>query len=80
MFQIVCSHANVVVQIATKTTSDCVQLYYFWKKLSVDYKVTHVGGHETAAEATSPKATTSGTHAAELRAHVCEMPDCSAVS
>lgn len=29
-------------QIPRKTTSDCVQLYYFWKKLSVHYKAPHL--------------------------------------
>lgn len=58
-----------------KTPADCVQLYYFWKKLSVDYKVTtinsdteHIGGSLVQAQS----------HV-EVRPHVCEMPDCSAV-
>ncbi|XP_062563525.1 mucin-4 isoform X2 [Armigeres subalbatus] len=28
-----------------KTTADCIQLYYFWKKLCVDYKTTHLLQH-----------------------------------
>ncbi|XP_058812874.1 serine-rich adhesin for platelets isoform X2 [Topomyia yanbarensis] len=28
-----------------KSTGDCVQLYYFWKKLCVDYKTTHLLQH-----------------------------------
>ncbi|XP_021693695.1 uncharacterized protein LOC5566210 [Aedes aegypti] len=28
-----------------KATADCVQLYYFWKKLCVDYKTTHLLQH-----------------------------------
>lgn len=30
------------MQMPRKSTSDCVQLYYFWKKLSVHYKATHL--------------------------------------
>lgn len=83
------------LQIENKTTSDCVQLYYFWKKLSIDYKVTNQVGNEAPVSVT-PNTTTAvvaktattaasnhstASHApTEMRAHVCDMPDCSAVS
>ncbi|XP_053685909.1 serine-rich adhesin for platelets [Sabethes cyaneus] len=31
--------------LPAKSTDDCVQLYYFWKKLCVDYKTTHLLQH-----------------------------------
>lgn len=103
--------------MTTKTSGDCVQLYYFWKKLSVDFKVIHLA-EEPTAEAPKPMAidvkpalaeikleeppsrssslpidkvqpnssrpasapTTQPPQPAEVRAHVCDMPDCSAVS
>lgn len=49
----------------------------------MDYKVTHLGGNtELAADAAASSATigTAPVHHPEVRAHMCEMPDCSAVS
>lgn len=61
-----------------------MQLYYFWKKLSVDYKVTHLGGNTDMAidsgSSTPAVVNAAPVHHPEVRAHVCEMPDCSAVS
>ncbi|EAT40251.1 AAEL007995-PA, partial [Aedes aegypti] len=48
-----------------KATADCVQLYYFWKKLCVDYKTTHLLQH-------------GDNSMNDVRPHVCEVPDCSA--
>lgn len=56
-------------QLGSKTTGECVQMYYFWKKLCVDYKVTHLKTE------TPPQ-----NHANDPKPYVCEIPDCSAVS
>lgn len=95
--------------LPAKTTGDCVQLYYFWKKLCVDYKTTHLLQHGNNSmkfinlnaspddllldhigyTATPPHAvvkTATGTGqptintGSDVRPHVCEVPDCSAVS
>lgn len=79
---------KIAKEIPTKTTGDCVQFYYFWKKLCVDYKCTHLNAEQTVQEinsSSSSTATASGTAPIavtqqEIRPHVCEMPDCSAVS
>lgn len=65
-------------QIKTKTTGDCVQFYYFWKKLCVDYKFTHLSTDQPPPEPMADGQ--ANTAQPEARPHVCEMPDCSAVS
>lgn len=79
---------EIAKEIPTKTTGDCVQFYYFWKKLCVDYKCTHLNADQSAQDGGSSSIAVAGTinNAAapntqqEIRPHVCEMPDCSAVS
>lgn len=78
---------KIAKEIPTKTTGDCVQFYYFWKKLCVDYKCTHLNADQTVQEMNSSSNTASGngntptaTTQQDIRPHVCEMPDCSAVS
>lgn len=61
------------IQIPNKTTADCVQFYYFWKKLRVDYKASYSANDNTDGMQHMHQ------HV-EMRPHVCEMPDCSAVS
>ncbi|XP_031619520.1 uncharacterized protein LOC116338427 isoform X2 [Contarinia nasturtii] len=62
-------------EIPSKTTGDCVQFYYFWKKLCVHYKSTHLSSELfNSADGNSINATNQQ----EARPHVCEMPDCSA--
>lgn len=51
-----------------------MQLYYFWKKLGVDYKIPR-----DIENSTSSNQQQSTIHH-EARPYVCEMPDCSAVS
>lgn len=110
---------RIAKDINNKTTGDCVQLYYFWKKLCNEYKSTHLP-QPNRADATvtynknnnNNNATTNSdnnffdyvnnhnnsnnlaiqngnnmnsaaavaNHNSELRPHVCEVPDCSAVS
>lgn len=53
-----------------------MQFYYFWKKLSVHYKSTHLNSELNATDGNL----TAITNQQEARPHVCEMPDCSAVS
>lgn len=108
--------ATIARDILHKTTGDCVQLYYFWKKLCNEYKSTHLPQRQSSARnlecnfnankhnnnddffdyvdnsATTNNATTTiiqnghnnnnnnTNHNSELRPHVCEVPDCSAVS
>lgn len=108
--------ASIARELTTKTTGDCVQLYYFWKKLCNEYKSTHlpqnrdcnfavhnknnnnnnatncdnnffdyVNNHNNSNNLTSPSGNgqhnpSAGNHSAEHRPHVCEVPDCSAVS
>lgn len=109
---------SIARDILNKTTGDCVQLYYFWKKLCNEYKSTHLPQHRNCNFAAHNKnnnnnnATncdnnffdyvnnynnsnnltiqngnnigsnnpTAANHNPELRPHVCEVPDCSAVS
>ncbi|KAI8130966.1 Transcriptional-regulating factor 1 [Lucilia cuprina] len=59
--------SKISKELGTKTTGECVQMYYFWKKLCVDYKVTHLKTE------TPPQ-----THANDPKPYVCEIPDCSA--
>ncbi|XP_055850932.1 uncharacterized protein LOC129915428 isoform X2 [Episyrphus balteatus] len=60
-------------EIITKSTSECIQLYYFWKKLCVDYKMTHL-----KVETDDVTQSQFSSQVSEHRPHVCEMPDCSA--
>ncbi|XP_055700115.1 uncharacterized protein LOC129799871 isoform X3 [Phlebotomus papatasi] len=80
-------------EIPHKSTGDCIQLYYFWKKLCVDYKLTHLQqnnqrriSHELNNNAplvfgtdshNTPNAQSHSSHT-DIRPHICEMPDCSA--
>lgn len=111
--------SNIAHEILNKTTGDCVQLYYFWKKLCNEYKSTHlpqnrdcnftvqnknnsnnnatncdnnffdyVNNHNNSNNLTIQNGnnigqinpTAANHNSAELRPHVCEVPDCSAVS
>lgn len=86
--------------ILTKSAGECVQLYYFWKKLCNEYKSSHLPSTRNCNTAIHIKSNgsshnflssnlqngsyvgqnnpTTANH--ELRPHVCEVPDCSAVS
>lgn len=112
--------ATIARDILHKTTGDCVQLYYFWKKLCNEYKSTHlaqtrdcnfavhiknnnnnnetncesnffdyVNGHNNSNNLTIQNGNSVGQNNptaavnhnnSELRPHMCEVPDCSAVS
>ncbi len=102
--------SNIARDILHKTTGDCVQLYYFWKKLCNEYKSTHLpkttrqcnfiaynnnnddffdyvdsngtgnNGHNNHNNSTAAANNNNNIHNSELRPHVCEVPDCSAVS
>jgi hypothetical protein len=110
--------STIARDILNKTTGDCVQLYYFWKKLCNEYKSTHlprnreynfaahnknnnnnnetncdsnffdyVNNHNNSNNLTIQNGNIMGqhnpsapNHNSELRPHVCEVPDCSAVS
>lgn len=113
--------SSIARNILNKTTGDCVQLYYFWKKLCNEYKSTHlpsirdcnftahsknnnnnnatncennffdyVNSHNNNSNnltiqngnniGQSNPTTAAANHNSELRPHVCEVPDCSAVS
>ncbi|XP_059217872.1 homeobox protein 5 isoform X2 [Stomoxys calcitrans] len=61
--------SRISKELGTKSTGECVQMYYFWKKLCVDYKVTHL-------KTETPPQTNH--HAADPKPYVCEIPDCSA--
>ncbi|XP_055325066.1 uncharacterized protein LOC129579232 isoform X2 [Sitodiplosis mosellana] len=62
-------------EIPSKTTGNCVQFYYFWKKLCVHYKSTHLSSElNSTMDGHSPNVINQQ----ESRPHVCEMPDCSA--
>lgn len=112
--------SSIARNIINKTTGDCVQLYYFWKKLCNEYKSTHLpqtrdcnfaahiknnnNNNETNCESNffdyvnnhnnsnnltiqngnnigqnNPTAAVNHNNS-ELRPHMCEVPDCSAVS
>lgn len=105
--------SRVALDIAKKTTGDCVQLYYCWKKLCSEYKSTHLPPNRDCISTDHNKdnnktakcdnnffdynnssnltiqngnhngqinSTAAANHNSELRPHVCEVPDCSAVS
>lgn len=115
--------ASIARDILHKTTGDCVQLYYFWKKLCNEYKSTHLpkatrqssslrecsnfiankhnnnddffdyvdssnsmtlngngNGHNHNNSTAAANNNNNNNHNSELRPHVCEVPDCSAVS
>ncbi|KAL5283952.1 TRERF1 family protein [Megaselia abdita] len=63
-------------EITTKTIKDCIQLYYFWKKICGDYKTTHLK-REVETDNHQPCGSSSSVFA-EPRPFLCEMPDCSA--
>lgn len=87
---------KIAKEISDKTTGDCVQLYYFWKKLCIDYKKTHLyqnnmkslvddnySNDSLLLDCSNIITNTNHTHLTqnnELRPHVCDVPDCSAVS
>jgi hypothetical protein len=88
---------RIACDISEKTTADCVQLYYFWKKLCVDYKKTHLNslasdndtvngsddGYSSGHQMQYQHQQHNHHHlsiGSEPRPHVCEVPDCSAVS
>jgi hypothetical protein len=92
---------RIAQDLAGKSTADCVQLYYFWKKLCHDYKTAHLfqpnsGHHHHATKAFEsdeppvqshvyhhhhqPQNSNNSSHSSEIRPHLCEVPDCSAVS
>lgn len=75
-FYVTLTNNNQFIKIPSKTTGNCVQFYYFWKKLCVHYKSTHLSSEFNSSDANSSNATNQQ----EARPHVCEMPDCSAVS
>ncbi|XP_053945533.1 serine-rich adhesin for platelets isoform X4 [Anastrepha ludens] len=58
---------RISLELGSKTTGECVQMYYFWKKLCVDYKVSHL---KTETPPPPP--------ANDPKPYVCEVPDCSA--
>jgi hypothetical protein len=110
--------SSIARNILNKTTGDCVQLYYFWKKLCNEYKSTHlaqtrdcnfaahiksnnnnndtncesnffdyVNGHNNSNNLTIHNGNgigqnnpTAVNHNNSERTHMCEVPDCSAVS
>ncbi|EDV93135.1 GH19137 [Drosophila grimshawi] len=59
---------KIASELLTKTSGECVQMYYFWKKLCVDYKVSHL-----KMEPVPPS-----TPVVEQKPYVCEIADCSA--
>jgi Myb-like DNA-binding domain/ELM2 domain len=108
---------SIARDILNKTSGDCVQLYYFWKKLCNEYKSTHLpqsrecnfpannkynhnnnainrdnffddvdNGHNNGNSVMIQNGNgishniVNASHSTELRPHVCEVPDCSAVS
>ncbi|XP_067617284.1 serine-rich adhesin for platelets isoform X1 [Eurosta solidaginis] len=58
---------RISLELGSKTTGECVQMYYFWKKLCVDYKLSHL---KTETPPPPP--------ANDPKPYVCEVPDCSA--
>ncbi|XP_060650892.1 pneumococcal serine-rich repeat protein isoform X1 [Drosophila nasuta] len=60
--------AKITSELCTKTSGECVQMYYFWKKLCVDYKVSHL----------KMEPVVTSNHAVEQKPYVCEIAACSA--
>ncbi|KAH8382501.1 hypothetical protein KR009_003903 [Drosophila setifemur] len=58
---------KIASELRSKSSGECVQMYYFWKKLCVDYKVSHLK-MEPVAVVTPPVE----------KPYVCEIADCSA--
>ncbi|KAH8294319.1 hypothetical protein KR054_010962 [Drosophila jambulina] len=58
---------KIASELLTKSSGECVQMYYFWKKLCVDYKVSHLKMEPVVVI----------TPAVE-KPYVCEIADCSA--
>ncbi|XP_015038848.2 mucin-5AC isoform X1 [Drosophila pseudoobscura] len=58
---------KIASELRTKSSGECVQMYYFWKKLCVDYKVSHL----------KMEPVTHIVPAVE-KPYVCEIADCSA--
>ncbi|XP_049302928.1 serine-rich adhesin for platelets isoform X2 [Bactrocera dorsalis] len=58
---------RISLELGSKTTGECVHMYYFWKKLCVDYKVSHL-----KTETPPPPPVN------DPKPYVCEVPDCSA--
>ncbi|XP_017845321.1 serine-rich adhesin for platelets [Drosophila busckii] len=59
---------RIASELRSKSSRECVQMYYFWKKLCVDYKVSHLK-MEPVTPITPP---------VDQKPYVCEIPDCSA--
>ncbi|KAH8359524.1 hypothetical protein KR093_007360 [Drosophila rubida] len=60
--------AKITSELCTKTSGECVQMYYFWKKLCVDYKVSHL----------KMEPVITSTPTVEQKPYVCEIAACSA--
>ncbi|SPP81307.1 serine-rich adhesin for platelets isoform X2 [Drosophila guanche] len=58
---------KIACELRTKSSGECVQMYYFWKKLCVDYKVSHLK-MEPVTHIVPPVE----------KPYVCEIADCSA--
>ncbi|XP_017122628.1 serine-rich adhesin for platelets isoform X2 [Drosophila elegans] len=58
---------KIASELQTKTSGECVQMYYFWKKLCVDYKVSHLKMEPVVVIAPAVE-----------KPYVCEIADCSA--
>nr|NP_001262416.1 uncharacterized protein Dmel_CG16779, isoform B [Drosophila melanogaster]AGB95798.1 uncharacterized protein Dmel_CG16779, isoform B [Drosophila melanogaster] len=58
---------KIASELQTKSSGECVQMYYFWKKLCVDYKVTHLKMEPVVVIAPAVE-----------KPYVCEIADCSA--
>ncbi|KAH8276720.1 hypothetical protein KR044_008212 [Drosophila immigrans] len=59
---------KITSELCTKTSGECVQMYYFWKKLCVDYKVSHL----------KMEPVVTSTPIVEQKPYVCEIAACSA--
>ncbi|XP_016981856.2 serine-rich adhesin for platelets isoform X1 [Drosophila rhopaloa] len=58
---------KIASELQTKSSGECVQMYYFWKKLCVDYKVSHLKMEPVVVIAPAVE-----------KPYVCEIADCSA--
>lgn len=75
----------VCSQIRSKTTGECVQFYYFWKKIRIDPRRTHLNktnlkSIDDDANSTITTTTSLSSGQQESRIYVCDRPNCSAVS